>query len=209
MQANPTEKTNNKIQMLLDYLNTYKNAVIRFYRSDMKLHIDLDTAYLVAPKAKSRIAGYFYCSNNPTTCPPNPPLNGPLHVECKVLRHVVTSVAEAETAGLFYNHQTTLYLQQMLIALGHPQTCTPVKTDNGTAAKFVRDIIKNKRKSWDVRYHWLTEHQNKKDFDIYWDCGDKNLADYHTKHHSPKHHKNVRHKYIVQNFMIRVLKVPV
>ena len=30
----------------------------------------------------------------------------------------------------------------MLTALGHPQTNTPVKTDNETAAQFVKDTIK-------------------------------------------------------------------
>ena len=117
----------------------------------MQLHVDSDAAYLVAPKAKSCISGYFYCYDKATETPPKPPLNGPLHVECKVLRHVVTSAAEAETAGLFYNCQTALYLRCMLTALGHIQTSTPVKTDNGTAAQFVQDTIKNKRsKSWDV-----------------------------------------------------------
>ena len=56
--------------MLLDYLHTYQNVAIRFYCSDMKLHVDSDAVYLVAPKAKSRIAGYFYCSN----ISPNTPL---------------------------------------------------------------------------------------------------------------------------------------
>ena len=41
----------------MDYLNTYPDAYIRFYASDMILHIDIDAAYLVAPKAKSCIAG--------------------------------------------------------------------------------------------------------------------------------------------------------
>ena len=62
-QTTPTESTTRKIKMLLDYLHTYPNAKIRFYRSDMILYVDSDTAYLVAEKAKSRIAGYYYCSN--------------------------------------------------------------------------------------------------------------------------------------------------
>ncbi len=45
--------------MLLDYLNTYPNAKVRFYASNMKLHIDSDAAHLVAPQAKSRIEGFF------------------------------------------------------------------------------------------------------------------------------------------------------
>ena len=174
----------------------------------MQLYVDSDAAYLVTPETKSRIAGYLYCSDNTTTNPPTPPLNGPLHVECKILRHVVTSAAEAETEGPFYNCQTALYFQRMLAALGHPQTKTPVKFDYGTAAQFIKDTIKNKcSKSWDVRYHWLTEHQANNDFDIYWEKGENNLTDYHTKHHSPTHHKNVRTKYILQNFLVKKFNV--
>ena len=79
MQSQPTENTH---KILLDYLHTYKDTKIRCYRSDMKLHVDSNTAYLVAPKAKSRIAGYCSDNNNNSL---SPPLNGPLHVECKVL----------------------------------------------------------------------------------------------------------------------------
>ena len=38
---------------------TYLNARLRFYASDMLLNIDSDAAYLVLPKARSRVAGYF------------------------------------------------------------------------------------------------------------------------------------------------------
>ena len=134
MQAVPTKKTNEKITMLLDYSNTYKIAKIRFYASDMKLHVNSDAAYMVAPKAKSRIAGYFYCNSPSNVSPPTPPLNGSLHVECKILRHVVMSTADAETAGVFHNCQTALHLKRMLTVLSHPQNATPVKTDSGTAA---------------------------------------------------------------------------
>jgi len=202
MQAHPTKNTLDKTQMLLDYLATYPNAKVRFYASDMQLHIDSDAAYLVAPKAKSRIAGFFYCSSanlSPTT---PPPLNGPVHIECRVLRHVVTSAAEAETAALFYNTQTALELVHILRALGHPQQRIPIKTDNATAASFVTDTLKQKRsKAWDVRYHWLSEQQRNKKFNIFWDKGSNNLADYHTKHHPPSYHQKVRAKYILKIFL--------
>ena len=137
MQAKPTKITQQKIQMLLDYLNTYPNAKVRFYASDMKLQIDSDAAYLVAPKAKGRIAGFFQCANSSTLSSPKPFINGPVHVECRTLRHVVTSAAEAETAALFYNTQTALELISILNALDHPQTTVPIKTDNKTAAFFL------------------------------------------------------------------------
>ena len=121
------------------------------------------------------------------------------YIECKLLCHVVTSAAEAETAGLFINCQKIIETQQMLKALGHDQMATPVKIDNATAASFVTDMIKKKRsKSWDVRYHWLSEQQSLKTFFIYWQEGLKNLADYHTKHHPPSYHQKVREKYILK-----------
>lgn len=48
-----------KVGRLLDYVTTYPRAQLRFYATDMLLHIDSDAAYLVLPKARSRVAGYF------------------------------------------------------------------------------------------------------------------------------------------------------
>ena len=115
------------------------------------------------------------------------------------MRHVITSGAEAETAGLFINCQKIIKIELMLKALGHDQIATSVKTDSATAASFVTNMIKKKRsKSWDVRYHWLSEQQSLNTFFIYWQEGLKNLADYHTKHHPPLYHQKVREKYILK-----------
>ena len=202
VQSNPTESTNNKIKMLLDYLATYPNAKIRYHASDMVLHVDSDTAYLVLPKARSRIAGYFYLSKEClNTITKSPIINGSVLVECKVLKHVVSSAAEAETGGLFHNCQTAIMIRHILNALGHHQKPTPVKSDNSTAASFVNDLLKQKRsKSWDMRFHWLRENKN---FIIYWDRGTNNDADYFTKHHAPRHHKTMRPKYILQGFLAK------
>ena len=62
-QETPTTNTNKKLTRLLNYMATYPNAKIRFFRSNMILHTDSDAAYLVAPKAKSRIAGYYFLSD--------------------------------------------------------------------------------------------------------------------------------------------------
>ena len=91
----------------------------------------------------------------------------------------------------------------MLETLDLPQPTTKVKTDNSTASQFVHDTIKSKRnKLWDVRYHWLAEKQHNGEFDVFWDHGYNNLADYHTKHHSPKHHQSVCPTYILQIFLL-------
>ena len=102
LQANPTEKINTKCNRLLDYVATFPSIILHFHTSNMHFRVDSDAAYLVAPKAKNRIAGYYYFKNNPNGKPLQIP-NHPVLVACRCLRHGVTSAAEAETAGLFHN----------------------------------------------------------------------------------------------------------
>ena len=159
-QTKTTETTNSKIQMLLDYLFTHPKAKIRFYASDMVLHVDSDAAYLVLSGAKSWVvAGYYHLSNAPTnSLLPKPFLNGAVHAEWKTLRHVVSSVAEAETAVLFYNTKIIIELRRSLLALGHDRPPTPIKTDNSTTFGYVKNFVNQRRsKSWDMRFHWLKE----------------------------------------------------
>ena len=158
VQSKPTQETLNKIQMLLDYVATYPNTIQRFHKSDMVLHVDSDAAYLVQQNARSRIAGTYILSSQPTSTlhPSVRQHNTPIHVECKTLRHVVASSAEAETGALFHNAQNIIAFRQALECLGHKQPPTPLKTDNSTACGYVNKNIKIKKsKSWDMRYHWL------------------------------------------------------
>lgn len=60
-------------------------------------------------------------------------VNGAIHVECKTLRHVVTSAADAETEGIFYNAQNSIRLRHILNSMGHLQPPTPIKTEFATA----------------------------------------------------------------------------
>ena len=161
----------------------------------MVLHIDSDAAYLVLPKARSRVAGYFQLNNKQSSnkffC------NGAILIECKGLRHVVASSAEAEIGGIFHNAQQAIPIRQALEALGHPQPATPIKTDNATAQGFVYNNINMKRsKSWDMRYHWLRDRRTQRQFDIFWKPGVDNDADYWTKHHPIHHHRTIRKSYI-------------
>ena len=64
-QSAPTENTRKEMEWLLDYAATYPNPKLRFYASDMVLHVDSDVAYLVLPNSKSCYAGYFYLSDHP------------------------------------------------------------------------------------------------------------------------------------------------
>ena len=195
-QSAPTVNTQAKVNDLLDYVATHSNAVIRFHASDMCLHVDSDAAYLVLPRAKSRLAGHFYLSSDPrltTTIRPN----GPVLTECKTIRAVVASAAEAETHGIFHNAQTALPIRFLLQQMGHVQPPTPLKTDNKIAEAFVQQEMRHKKsKSWDMRLWWLKDRVVANHFKIFWDAGENNYADYFTKHFSPKYHRILRQRYL-------------
>ena len=89
----------------MDFVATYPNEKIRYCKKDIILFVESDAAYLVLPNAKSRYAGHFYRSNKANPKLPRPPRIGPIHTECKTIRDVVASAAEAETAGIIGNSQ--------------------------------------------------------------------------------------------------------
>ena len=180
----------------MDYANTYKNAYVRFHASDMILEADSDAAYLVMPKAKSRYAGYFRLLNKENT--PNRSIhNGALLIDCKTIKNVVSSAAEAETHGVFNNVKTALFLRHLLSSLGHEQPPTTLHTDNSTTSGFIHNNIQLKKsKSWDMNLHWLREKELLKKIKIKWDKGVNNTGDYFTKHHSITHHRKMRPFYV-------------
>ena len=121
-------------------------------------------------------------------------------IECTTIRNVVTSAAEAETNGVFQNAKTALAIQNLLIAINHPQPTTIIRTDNSTAAGFVHNNIQMKKsKLWDMNLHWLRDKENLKHFDFIWRKGENNYADYPTKNHPIKHHRLMRPIYVRDN----------
>ena len=62
-QAESTKNTQVKVERLLNYAATCPHVKLKFHASDMIIQVDSDDAYLVLPKARSRIAGYFRLDN--------------------------------------------------------------------------------------------------------------------------------------------------
>ena len=137
-QALPTENTKKAVKHLLDYVYTYRQTYLQFNASDMILHVDSDAAYLVLPKARSRIAGFFRLRNKQNNT--HKQENGAILVECKALRWVVTSAAEAETHGVYHNTIITINLRTILNGMGHSQPITPVQTNNSTTEGFTQTM---------------------------------------------------------------------
>ena len=106
--------------MLMDYLADHPNAVLRYRASDMILQLEADAAYLVLPKARSRMAAWFILGNDPTTHP-KPMSNAPVLIMCNTLKNVMASTAEAETGGIFLAAQKACPIRTTLAELGHKQ----------------------------------------------------------------------------------------
>jgi len=194
-QSHATTETLQAAHQLLDFVSTYPNAALIYSKSDMILYVHSDASYLSAPKARSRTAGFFHLTKENHTR--DPFFNAPIHVESKVLRHVMSSAAEAELGALFANCKISEVIRTTLAEIGHPQPPTTVITDNSTACGIANNNLKLKQsKTMDMRFFWVRDRVQQNHFKIQWERGKINRADYFTKHHSPSHHKRTRPLYI-------------
>ena len=114
----------------------------------MILHIDSDASYLSKQWERSRTGRSYYLSYLPTDPEKDsnlpPPSNGPTHTECRILKHVVASAAEAEAGGLFHSSQTSVPLHITLNELGFTQPTTQIKTNNYDAEGIVNATVRQK-----------------------------------------------------------------
>jgi hypothetical protein len=172
----------------------------------MALHVHSDASYLSEKKARSRAGGIFFLSDKLT--PPDkaplpdatpPPNNGAIHVHSSIMSSVLSSATEAEIGALFFNGKEAAMLRNTLRDMGHPQTATPIQTDNACAAGIANDTVKQRRsKAMDMRFYWIRDRVRQGHFLIHWRKGTDNLADYFTKHHSPSHHRLMRQRYLLE-----------
>ena len=110
---------------------------------------------------------------------------------------IVSSAAEAETGGAYYNGKDAVPLRTALEEMGHPQAATPMECDNTTTVGIINDTIRQRRsKAMDMRFYWIKDRQKQGQFRLYWASESKNRGDYFTKHHSPAHHRIMRPYYM-------------
>ena len=96
LQSKPSIKTAKKITQFINYSATHPDAVTEYRKIGMVIHIYLDASYISEPEARSRAGGCFFLgkkSNTPIQA--MPPGNGPVHLECRIIRNVMASVTEA------------------------------------------------------------------------------------------------------------------
>jgi hypothetical protein len=142
-KSKATAVTSHNVIKLLNYCNTHPETKIRYHASDMILHIHSDASYISENEAKSRAGGLFYMGSGTNT---NKKLtNGAILIISKVLKHVMSSAAEAEIGAVFINAKEGAVLRTTLEELGHPHPPTPMETYNTTATGYRNGTANQKR----------------------------------------------------------------
>eukprot|EP00804_Cyclotella_cryptica_P012161 CCRYP_009866-RB/>CCRYP_009866-RB protein AED:0.59 eAED:0.47 QI:0/-1/0/1/-1/0/1/0/108 len=83
----------------------------------------------------------------------------------------------------------------------------PIQTNNSTAEGIVNNCVQPKcTKAIDMRFHWLWDRANQKQFRFYWQQGTTNRVDYFTKHHPAAHHRNMRPELLTPHKVLVALR---
>jgi hypothetical protein len=148
----------------------------------MILNIHSHAYYLSEHEAKSRADGFFYLRSSIAI--KNKLTNGSILIIIKILKHIMSSEAEAEIGSVFLNAKEATILRTTLEEeMGHSQPPTQLQTDNTTAMGNSNDTTKHRyTRAMDMRFYWVPGFQN--------------VADYFTKHNLSTHHKIMQEMYI-------------
>jgi hypothetical protein len=115
-QTQATAATADKVIKLLNYCASHTEAKFRYHASDMILNIYSDASYLSRREAKSRAGGLFYLGSNITS--KNDLTNCAILITSTILKHVLSSAAEAEIGSVFLNAKEATMLRTTLIEMG-------------------------------------------------------------------------------------------
>ena len=141
-----------KVLLFLDYAAPHPDAIGTFHTSDMILAVDSNASYLSESGARSCAGGYFPLSNNSA----NLPNNGGVLTVSQIIKAIMSSTAKAKIGALYINCRAAIPAQHTLTKMGHPQTPTPIQTNNITALGVVNNTMAPKRaNAMGMRFYWL------------------------------------------------------
>jgi hypothetical protein len=157
-QNQATSATADKVIKLLKYCATHPEAKFQYHASDMIINIHSDAYYLSEREAKSTAGGFFYLGSNIAS--KNKLTNGAILIIITILKHVMSSAAEAEIVSVFLDAKEATTLRTTLEEMGHPQPPTPLQTDNTTVMGYSNGTIKQRRtRAIDMRFYWVLLHK--------------------------------------------------
>ena len=182
-----TSNSMTKMMRLVNYLSRYPNASIRYNASDMTLKAYSDASFLSETGARSKTGYMFYLGELSAR-------SAPIECATSIIPVIVSSVGEAEYAGVFAAAQRGIGIKDTLSALGHIQGATEIKCDNACAVGLANSNIKEKMsKAIDKDFHWVRDRVNRGQYKVTWEEGKSNRADFFTKTLPVHEHKIQQH----------------
>ena len=162
-QSQGTETTKLALLKLLDYCATHDDSKIRYFSSEMVLHVHSDASYLPASRSRSRVGGHFFLINKILEGK-QIRHNGAILEIAAILKNVMASAAVEELGELFLNGKETVDLRERLRETGNPQNeATPIQTDISTAMGIANNKTKQRRsKATDMRFHLVRDRTTQK-----------------------------------------------
>jgi hypothetical protein len=146
-QAKATVATEHAMDLLLNYVATYLNDGIVYPASNMILCAHADAGFLNKTNSCCRAGAHIYLSEDD----PFPRFNDAILSIAQIIKFIMALAAESELAVLFIAAQEMIPHRQTLIAMGWPQSKSPIQMDNSTvwgpveafpASVFLKEIFK-------------------------------------------------------------------
>jgi hypothetical protein len=174
------------VDLLLNYVATYPNDSIVYLASNMILCAHADAIFLNKTNSYSRAGSHIYLLEDNLF----PRFNGVILSIAQIIKFIMALAAKSELAALFITAQEMIPHHQTLIAMGWPQSKSPIQMDISTAVGVTnKTIVPPRSKIMDMQFWWLHCCTPQDHFCYYWDADAKNWANYHTKHHPDTYHK--------------------
>jgi hypothetical protein len=184
-QSNATLGTMKRVERLLGFVSGHRLGTIVFHASDMLLSVLSDASYLSRPRARSVAGSFHYLTRVPRTgLPPDPFafINGPVSCHTNTIPVVCSSVQEAEYAALVAAARLADNERSILHNLGYPQPPALLLCDNEIAVGLANQTITPRlSKRIDMRFHWLQDRIQRKQFRVEHVAGHNKIADFSTK----------------------------
>jgi len=165
-QSQASERDRRACDRLLSYGHTHRNAVQRYYATDMIARASSDASHQSLDHSGSVVASYIHLVNRDSD---DTFVNSPTATICRRSRTVCSAASETEYASLYETGCALMPVRTILAALDFPQETTTIYTDNLIAKNICARLVRPKRsKAIDMRYHWIRDRVDDKYFDVVW-----------------------------------------
>jgi hypothetical protein len=172
-RSEPTEQDQDKLQLVLKYLNGTRNLGLRLQAGDLKIRGVSDASYGSLPDFKSN-SGIAIILGSP---------NGPVIAKTIKQKTVANSSTVAELIAFSETLEEVMWLKHLLEELQIPQETIVIEQDNTSTMRLIEHGPSSTgRTKWmHIKHFWVKEHVENGDVRLEYVPSDQLMADGLTK----------------------------